>query len=238
MLTEVLATGGVAAVAVGSYAYAAMWPESQLFGRTIVAGKDADEFALTYDDGPNDPETEWLLALLADYDVRATFFVIGEFARQRPEIVRAIAAAGHVVGNHTMTHPKLLFCSPQQVRAEIAGCNAAIEDALGAPVRFMRCPHGMRRPDVLRTARELGLVPVQWNVTAYDWQPISAEKIVAHVERGIARNKNRKRGSNILLHDGGQAGVGQARKASVEATRMLLEKYAKRVRFVTPQEWV
>jgi len=237
MLTELLATGGVAAAAAGGYTYAAMWPASQLFGRTIVAGNDANEFALTYDDGPNHPETGLLLALLADYDVRATFFVIGQFALQRPDIVRAIAAAGHTVGNHTMTHPKLLFCSPEKVRAEIAGCNAAIEDVLGAPVRFMRCPYGLRRPDVLRTARSLGLTPVQWNVTAFDWKETTAQTVFANVNKGIARNQRRGRGSNILLHDGGQAGIGQNRRASVEATRLLLEKYRATTRFVTPDAW-
>jgi peptidoglycan/xylan/chitin deacetylase (PgdA/CDA1 family) len=237
MLIPLLATGSAAAAAAGGYAYAAMWPASQIFGKTIVAGTDPNEFALTYDDGPNDPETGLLLALLADYDVRATFFVIGQFARQRPDIVRAIAAAGHIVGNHTMTHPKLVFCSPRQVREELAGCNAAIEDVLGTPVRLMRCPHGMRRPDVLRTARELGLTPVQWNVTAFDWQPTTAKTVFTHVARGIARNQSRKRGSNILLHDGGQAAIGQNRRASVEATRLLLEKYRSTTRFVTPQDW-
>lgn len=238
MLTPILSAAGLAAAATGGYAYAAMWPASQIFGRTVVAGRDANEFALTYDDGPNEPETAMLLELLAEHKVHATFFVIGQFARQRPEIVRALAAGGHTVGNHSMTHPKLLFCRHQRVHDELAGCNAAIEDALGAPVRLMRCPHGMRRPDVLRTARELGLTPVQWNVTAYDWQPIGADRIVANVERGIELNRRRGRSSNILLHDGGQAGIGQDRKATVEATRRLLETYAASVRFVTPQAWV
>ncbi len=133
MLTELLATAGATAAAAGGYTYAAMWPASQIFGRTIVAGNDPDEFALTYDDGPNFPETGLLLDLLAKHNVRATFFVIGSYAKQRPEIVRAVASAGHIVGNHTMTHPKLLFCSPQQVRDELAGCNAVLEDILGAP---------------------------------------------------------------------------------------------------------
>jgi peptidoglycan/xylan/chitin deacetylase (PgdA/CDA1 family) len=235
MLNELLAAG--AAAAAGGYTYATMWPTSQLFGPTIVAGNDPNEFALTYDDGPNDPETGLLLALLADHDVRATFFVIGSFAKQRPDIVRAIAAAGHIVGNHTMTHPKLSFSSPQKVRDELAGCNAVLEDILGAPVRLMRCPYGVRRPDVLRTARSLGLIPVQWNVTAFDWNPATAEEIFSNATTRIARNQRRGRGSNILLHDGGQAGIGQNRRASVEATRMLLEKYRSTVRFVTPQDW-
>jgi len=237
MLIPLLTVGGAAAIT-GGYSYAAMWPESQIFGRTVVAGNHPDEFALTYDDGPNDPETGLLLELLAEHTVHATFFVIGSFVQQRPEIVRAIAAAGHTIGNHTMTHPKLLYCSPQRVHDELAGCNAAIEDAIGAPVRLMRCPHGMRRPDVLRTACSLGLTPVQWNITAHDWNPIGTQEIVANVERGIARNRGRGRGSNILLHDGGQAGVGQNRRATVEATRLLLQKHAGTARFVMPQDWI
>jgi peptidoglycan/xylan/chitin deacetylase (PgdA/CDA1 family) len=238
MLAPILSTAGAVSAAAGGYAYAAMWPESQIFGKTIVAGRDVNEFALTYDDGPNNPETGLLLELLAKHGVSATFFVIGRFVRQRPEIVRAIAAAGHIVGNHSMTHPKLLYCSQERVRQELAGCNEAIEDALGAPVRLMRCPHGMRRPVVLRIVRELGLLPVQWNITAHDWEPgISSAKIMANVEQGIVRNRRRGSGSNILLHDGGQAGLGQNRRATVEATRLLLEKYAANTRFVTPLEW-
>jgi len=241
MNTELIAAAsavGVVAAAAAGYTYASMWPDSQLFGATIVADNYPNELALTYDDGPNDPETGLLLALLADFDVPATFFVVGQFVKQRPEIVRAIAAAGHIVGNHSMTHPKLSFCSPKKVREEIAGCNAAIEDAIGAPVKLMRCPYGLRRPDVLNTVRELGLTPVQWNVTAFDWKPITAEKIAANVTRGITRNQRRGSGSNILLHDGGQLGLSENRRATVEATRMLLEKYVESARFVTPMAWI
>ncbi len=237
MLKTLLSSGAALSLAVGGYAYAAMWPASQMFGRTIIAGADPNEFALTYDDGPNDPHTYRLLDLLARHQVRATFFVIGRFVRQRPEIARAIAAGGHLIGNHTMTHPLLVLRSPAEARRELAGCNAAIEDALGQPVRFFRPPHGGRRPDVLRAARELGLSPVMWNAMGYDWRPVAAQQIVAHVEEGIATNRRRGAGSNILLHDGGQAGIGQDRAATVEATALLLEKYAGRARFVTPDVW-
>src|SRR6201985_465247 len=175
MLTSLAAVtagiGTAAVLAAGGYAYAAMWPTSQLFGQAIVGGPRQNEFALTYDDGPNDPYTQQLLDVLARHNVRATFFLIGRFVRQRPDIVRAIRSAGHLVGNHTMTHPVLLFQSPKRVQEELAGCNAAIEDALGEPVRYFRPPHGARRPDVLRAARNLGLTPVLWNAMGYDWRP-------------------------------------------------------------------
>lgn len=231
--TAVLATAAVA----GGAAYAALWPQSQLFGRVLVAGSNPNEIALTYDDGPNDDATERLLEVLARHQVHATFFLIGGFVRQRRALVRSIAAAGHLIGNHTMTHPWLSWQTSSRIRQELAGCNAALEDALGAPVRFFRAPHGARRPIVLRTARELGLTAVQWNITAFDWNPIPADEILGHVIRGISRNQRRHRASNILLHDGGHLGIGQPRMPSVEATDRLLQRKPQGLNFVTVAAW-
>ena len=238
MLAEVSAVVGTAGLAARGYLYAGMWPTSQIFGKAIVAGRAANEFALTYDDGPNDACTEAILDILARHQVRATFFVIGRFVRERGELVRRIRAAGHLVANHTMTHPVLLFQSPARVREELAGTNAAIEDALGEKVSYFRPPHGARRPDVLRMARELGLTPVLWNAMGYDWRPTTAETIVANLDKGIRKNRAAERGSNLLLHDGGQARIGQDRTATVAATEMLLRRAASEgVRFVTVDEW-
>ena len=235
-----LAISSIAAsLTAGGYAYAAMLPTSKIFGSAIIAERDPKEFALTYDDGPNDRCTQQLLEVLARHEVRATFFLIGRFVRQRPELARAIRAAGHLVGNHTMTHPMLLFQSSRRVREELAGCNAALEDALGESVNYFRPPHGARRPDVLRIARELGLKTVLWNAMGYDWRTDnSAAEIEAHLEKGIRSNRRRGHGSNLLLHDGGQAGIGQDRSHTVTATRNLLVKMqAQDIRFVTVDAW-
>ena len=98
---------GVAAVgaAAGVMLNAALRPYSQLFGPTLIAGNDPREVALTYDDGPNDACTESLLELLDRHNAKATFFMIGRFVRQRPDLARQVQAAGHLIGNHTMTHP-------------------------------------------------------------------------------------------------------------------------------------
>ena len=239
-MTSQLAAAAVltAAAAGGAAAYAALWPQSQIFGRVLVAGPDPNEIALTYDDGPNDIATERLLEFLAEHEVHATFFLIGSFVRQRPALTRAIAAGGHLIGNHTMTHPWLSWQSSARIRQELGDCNAVLEDTLGAPVRFFRPPHGARRPIVLRTARELGLTAVQWNVTAFDWNPITAEEIFANVTRGIERNRQPTRASNVLLHDGGHIGIGQPRLPTVEATRRLLQHYKPAgMKFVTPAAW-
>ena len=238
MVTELVSAGLVSGFAAGGYAYAANWPTSQIFGPTLLAGADPAEIALTYDDGPNDPYTPRPLEILHRYEVRATFFLIGRFVRQRPGIVRAIRSAGHLIGNHTMSHPVLLWTSPRRAREELAGCNAAIEDALGEPVRFFRPPHGARRPDILRLAHELGLTPVMWNVMGYDWTAPPAEKILRHLQSGIRKNRSRRRASNILLHDGGQAGIGADRGPTLAATATLLGTFAgSGLRAVTVERW-
>jgi len=219
--------------------YAALSAESQFFGKTLIAGSDPNEIALTFDDGPNDIVTERLLDVLAQHNVRASFFLIGRYVRQRPQIVRAIAASGHLIGNHTMTHPWLAWQSSARVRQELADCNAVLEDTLGIPVRYFRAPHGARRPAVLKIARSLGLVPVQWNIIPKDWQPVGAEEIAARTIRAITRNQQRNRASNIVLHDGGQTGLGQPRLPTVEATGLLLRKYSVMtgMKFVTVDSW-
>jgi peptidoglycan-N-acetylglucosamine deacetylase len=233
----VLVAGAVTAAA-GTLAYAALSPQSQLFGPTLVAPARPNEIALTYDDGPNPAATPRLLEVLARHEVRATFFLIGRYVREQAALVREIAAAGHLIGNHTTTHPWLSFVSDARVRQELSGCNAALEDVLGERVQYFRAPHGARRPYVLRTARELGLTPVQWNIICGDWNPVSAEVIFQRADRGIRKNQRSGRASNVVLHDGGHLGLNASRLATVEATDRLLQAYKKnRVEFVTIKSW-
>jgi peptidoglycan/xylan/chitin deacetylase (PgdA/CDA1 family) len=239
-ITTAAAALTAAGLLAGGFTYAALSSQSQIFGKTLIASHDPNEIALTYDDGPNDIVTERLLDVLAHHNVRASFFLIGRYVRQRPQIARAIAASGHLIGNHTITHPWLAWQSTARIRHELAGCNAILEDTLGVPVRYFRAPHGARRPAVLRMARSLGLTPVQWNIIAKDWQPIGAEAIAARTVRGITRNQQQNRASNIVLHDGGQKALGQPRLPTVEATRLLLNKYSPQTgtKFVTVDTWV
>ena len=228
-----------ASAASGACAYAALWPRSQIFGKVLIAPQYPRQIALTYDDGPNDIATERLLEVLRRYNVRATFFMIGRFVRQRPHIARAVAAAGHLIGNHTMTHPWLAWQTSARIREELSGCNRALEDTLGTPVHFFRPPHGARRPYVLRTARELGLTPVQWNVTTFDWRPTTPDAILHHIQSGMGHNRQRGRSSNILMHDGGDQSLGQPRLPTVEATARLLELCrSTSTEFVTPEDWL
>jgi peptidoglycan/xylan/chitin deacetylase (PgdA/CDA1 family) len=239
MLKQLVSAGLITGLTAGGYAYAANSPTSQIFGRTVLAGSEIQELALTFDDGPNDPYTGQLLELLARHQVRATFFLIGSFVRRRPELARAIRQAGHLLGNHTMTHPSLLWERPARVREELTVCTSVIEDATGEAVKWFRPPFGARRPDVLRTAAELGLTPVMWNITAHDWDATDPKALAARVQSGILRNQRRHRGSNILLHDGGHLQLGTDRSVTLAATASLLEAWAGTpLRFVAVDAWV
>jgi peptidoglycan/xylan/chitin deacetylase (PgdA/CDA1 family) len=226
MNAKLVSAGLMTGLTVGGYAYAALYPTSQLFGRTLIAGLDPDEVAFTFDDGPNDPYTLQLLGLLAQHQVRAIFFLVGNYVRVRPDLARTILQAGHLIGNHTMSHPSLMWERPSRVHEELAGCNAVLEDVTGQAVNYFRPPFGARRPDVLRTAVELGLTPVMWNVTAHDWDATDPRALAARVQRIVRRNQHLGRGSNILLHDGGHLQLGTDRSVTLAATRILLESWA------------
>ena len=105
--TIIAAASVLAAATAATTTYAALSAQSQLFGKILIADSDPTQIALTFDDGPNDIATERLLEVLARHEVRATFFMIDRFVHQRPSIARAVAAADHLVGNHTMNHPWL-----------------------------------------------------------------------------------------------------------------------------------
>lgn len=197
-----------------------MAPTGQWYGRTFTSlPRGTKQLALTYDDGPNDPHTFRLLEVLSKHNVRATFFLIGRYAKQRPEIAREVIRAGHVVGNHTFTHPLLTFKSIAEIRQELTDCRAALQDAIGEHSNLFRPPFGGRRPAVLRIARELGLQPVMWNVTGYDWNAPPAAVIEGKVTKQI------RGGDVILLHDGGHRHMGADRSQTVTATDHLITKY-------------
>lgn len=243
---QALLTAGAAAATAGllagGYSYAANWPTSQIFGRTLIAGRDLDNglrsIALTYDDGPSPRNTPALLDTLAEYDVTATFFLIGEHVRKHPGLARRISAAGHVIGNHTNMHPNLARKSGARVREELTTCQKVIQDTLGVTPVLFRPPYGARRPGTLRMARSLSLTPVMWNVTAHDWEPMGVAAIQSHVNQGIARNRRSGSASNLLLHDASHLdGAKLASRAdSIAVTRALLQR--KDLRFTTPLEWL
>ena len=225
MLGTILAGTAAATAAAVAAGYQAMSPTGQWYGHTFTGlARGTKKLALTYDDGPNDPHTLRLLDVLARHNVRATFFLIGQYVRQRPEIVREIVKAGHGVGNHTFTHPVLTYKSKTEIRRELSDCRTALSDAIGQAftgkaANLFRPPFGGRRPAVLRIARELGLEPIMWNVTGHDWTAPPAAVIEGEVTNQI------RGGDVILLHDGGHRQMGADRSQTVIATDHLIASY-------------
>lgn len=224
---------GLTAIATASAAgYQSMAPQGQWYGRTFAGGiRGSKQIALTYDDGPNDPHTLKLLDVLAKHSVRATFFMIGRHVRQRPDIARAVAHAGHVIGNHTFTHPLLIFESEARTRTQLVDCQRALTDAIGEHSNLFRPPFGGRRPATLRVARVLGLETVMWNVTGYDWNAPPA----AVIEKKVVRQM--RGGDVVLLHDGGHRAMGADRAQTVMATDYLIRRCKDQgYEFVTVEE--
>jgi peptidoglycan/xylan/chitin deacetylase (PgdA/CDA1 family) len=210
---------GAAAAALVSAGYQSMSPTGQWYGRTFTGlSRRSRQIALTFDDGPNDPYTPQFLDVLARHNVKATFFMLGRYVQARPDLARIVAEAGHVIGNHTFSHPNLIFVPANRARKEIEDCHRALTDAVGEHSRLFRPPFGGRRPASLRVARALGLEPIMWNVTGYDWKAPSPE----YIEQKIA---NRLRGGSvILLHDGGHERMGVDRSKTVVATERVIER--------------
>jgi peptidoglycan/xylan/chitin deacetylase (PgdA/CDA1 family) len=227
-----LLTGAAALLGgAGAYSYGAIAPKSQLFGPSFARGSDPKLLALTYDDGPNDTSTLPLLEVLSKYGVRATFFLIGRHVRSRPAIARRIAEAGHAIGNHTYSHPNLVFTSLKKFRRELQICERVLTETIGEHARLFRPPFGAKRPSILRAAQNMGYKAIKWSVTCYDWKPTTADRIEQHAVRQI------RGGDLILMHDGHHNEMGADRSHTVEATERLIRRYRDQgYKFVTIPE--
>ena len=207
------------AAAVSAAGYQSMAAEGQWYGKTFTGiRRGSKQLALTYDDGPNDPHTFRLLEVLAKHNVHATFFLIGRYVQQRPDIVRKLVSAGHIVGNHTFSHPNLIFASARQTRTQLQECQRAMTQNIGPHSPLFRPPFGGRRPGTLPIARSLGLVPVMWNVSGEDWKGYSADEIKQRIRRQV------RGGDVILLHDGSHTGMGVDRSQTIIATDLLISE--------------
>ncbi|AGS73183.1 oligosaccharide deacetylase [Streptomyces collinus Tu 365] len=166
---------------------------------------------LTYDDGPNPAYTPHILDTLAKYGVRAMFFVCGECVVDNKELLARMADEGHVVGNHTWTHPLLTSLARGEIRSEMERTSDVIEDAYGERPQWFRAPYGAWNRAAFQLGAEMGMEPMAWTVDTTDWETPGTGVIVDRVESGAAP------GVVVLSHD-----AGGDRSQSVHAIREYL----------------
>lgn len=162
----------------------------------LVAPKHARSICLTFDDGPDPLYTPKILALLADYDAKATFFVVGEAAQQFPQLVEQMLKAGHAIGNHTHRHHHPWLISAARATEEVSQANRVIKDITGIAPRWFRPPFGRLRPAMQQQAQTEQLTTVLWNRSMMDWGGYGTK---AGISRRLAAITA---GDIVLLHDG------------------------------------
>lgn len=194
--------------------------DSQRFGPVRLRLEATEPVvALTFDDGPG-PTTEAILDKLQELEVKATFFMIGERVEQHPEMARRVRAEGHTLGNHSKTHPVLLWSDPE---GELRETQDIMERVTGVRPAVFRPPYGYKDGRVLEVADRLGLETVNWSINPLDFTEPAADLLVKRVLDKL------ETGSIILLHDGPVF-----RRATLEALPLLVTQVRKLgYRFVT-----
>jgi peptidoglycan/xylan/chitin deacetylase (PgdA/CDA1 family) len=171
-------------------------------GRTMV---------LTFDDGPDPRYTPDILRTLRRYDVRAMFFVCGEMAVDNQDLLREMTDDGHVIGNHSWSHPLVPKLSRSRIRSELGSTSEVIEKAVGEPPRWYRAPYGAWNRASFEIGADLGMEPLGWTVDTLDWTEPGTSTIVGRVRDGAGP------GVVVLSHD-----AGGNRSQSVRALRTYL----------------
>lgn len=161
--------------------------------------------ALTFDDGPHPVYTEEILAVLAEEDVQASFFMMGKEAELYPEIVKKVSDAGHLIGNHTYTHANVCQISTEETIDEITKTNDILEDLTGKRPQFFRPPFGCKNEAL---EKQTGMFWIFWDVDTLDWSYQNAGQVYRQVVKNVGEN------DIILMHD--------AYPSTVEAVRELI----------------
>jgi peptidoglycan/xylan/chitin deacetylase (PgdA/CDA1 family) len=179
---------------------------------------DSGTIALTFDDGPDASTTPRLLDLLDRHDTRATFFVLGTRARAHPALVQQIAGRGHAIGNHTDTHPRLVWHGSAAIERELQRCQTAIADATGRAPTLHRPPFGYRHPRFGAVAMRVGLTRiVMWSRMTRDWTGAPA---VIHRRCAAVRDRD-----IVVLHDGDYRRQPADRESMLRALEVWLPRW-------------
>lgn len=184
--------------------------------------------ALTFDDGPHPVYTPRILDILDEYQVKATFFMIGSRMEEYPEIVKEVSDQGHLIANHTYSHPSNLKTeSLTNVLAEVSQCQSSISRLSGQNNQLFRPPRGILSPAIITTLQKQGYRIVLWSISADHHDAPTPELMALRVI------KHAHPGAIVLIHDGRT----ESRWKDVEATRLIIKYLSGQgYRFVTLEE--
>ena len=157
--------------------------------------RDQKVCAISFDAAWGDASTADLVGILNRYGVKATFFVIGDWAEQYPQDVKMLHANGMEVMNHSSSHGHMNQMSAEEIIADVEQCNDQIEDITGQRPTLIRCPYGEYDDHVISAIRSIGMEPIQWDVDSLDWKEISAQEIAQRVTSRV------QSGSIVLFHN-------------------------------------
>ncbi len=151
--------------------------------------------SFTFDAAWGNEDTQKLIDIFQNEDIKVTFFVVGDWADNFPESVKALSDAGHEVMNHSNTHPHMPKLSAEKMKDEISDCNDKIEKITGTRPILFRAPYGDYNNNVVKTVEECGCYCIQWDVDSLDWKDLQANEIEERVLKKVAP------GSIVLFHN-------------------------------------
>ena len=157
--------------------------------------RDQKLVSISFDAAWGNEDTQQLIDTLGQYNVSATFFVVGEWVDKYPESVKALHDAGHEVMNHSNTHAHYPQLSANEVVADLNACNDKIEGVTGVRPTLVRLPYGDYDDNSVNAVRSIGMEPIQWDVDSLDWKDLSAGEIIQRVTSKV------QPGSIVLFHN-------------------------------------
>lgn len=161
-----------------------------------VGREDTDKtISISFDAAWGNEDTGELIEILGKYNIKATFFVVGDWVEKYPESVRQLHDAGHEIMNHSDTHPHMSKLSREQMSAEIESCNDKIEAITGVRPTLFRAPYGEYCNELIEVLGSLSMYCIQWDVDSLDWKDLSAGEISGRVCSKVCP------GSIVLFHN-------------------------------------
>ncbi|MDD7311439.1 MAG: polysaccharide deacetylase family protein [Clostridiaceae bacterium] len=157
--------------------------------------KDSKVCSLTFDAAWGNEDTQQLIDILGKYNIKATFFVVGEWVDKYPESVKALHDAGHEIMNHSDNHPYFTKLSAEQIKTQLNTCNEKIAAITGVTPILFRPPYGDYNDSVVATVRECGMYCIQWDVDSLDWKDPTPDQICQRVLKRV------QPGSIVLFHN-------------------------------------